>query len=128
MALVCIPFFLLILILTRPVMEAGRKLVTATAAAFNFIAQRLAPILPHTSETGKHHPRRHQRGGAGAGAARPGVRRTQSVPHQNSQQAESTGKRFWQTLKATNLRWRPWAKTIVVEGTAENGKETDAIV
>ncbi|KAK0611559.1 hypothetical protein B0T14DRAFT_571440 [Immersiella caudata] len=130
MTLVCIPFFLLILVLTRPVMEAGRKFVTATAAAYNFIAQRLAPILPHASDAGKHYPRRHQRGGAGTGTARPrGVKRTQSMLHQNShQQAEANGKRFWQNLKAISFRWRPWAKTIVVEGTAQKGKETDAIV
>ncbi|KAK0649449.1 hypothetical protein B0T16DRAFT_456866 [Cercophora newfieldiana] len=130
MTLVCIPFFLLILVLTRPVMEAARKSTAAIKIAFHYLTQRLAPILPHASDAGKHHPRRHQRGGAGTGSVGPGgVKRTQSMLHHHHQQQAEAGKWYWPSVKAGNLRWRPWAKgTVVVEGTAEKGKDSDAIV
>ena len=136
MVLVCIPFFLLILSLTRTFMAAARKVGSVVKAGYNNVAHRLAPvasiILPHTPEAGKHHPRRHQRsGGTGAAGPHGGVKRTQSMLYQQHEVGANEGKWSWRNLKLSHLRWRPWANgttVTVVEGTAPRGKDSDTIV
>lgn len=133
MVLVCVPFFFLILSLTRPVMAATRKTRNAIKSGYTFVAHRIATVLPHSTETAKHHPRRHQRGGAGTGTSGPGgMKRTPSgvYPLPQRQQVHQVGGGKSWGMRLGDLRWRPWAKdnVTVVEGTPERGKGSEMIV